>query len=260
MRLVLITPQVARDMLKNNIENNRTIIQKTVQLYKSQMLSGNWVNQHPGTYSVNNEGKLLDGQHRLSAIVESGMSFYGWITQVDTAVMPTIDEGRKRTAGSAAQVIGIPNANVVVASIRTYKSLCDNKVQRIITYSNLDIIDAYYKDKDRIDRILNVCKSLYLKNKIISPSVTTALWMYFDDIDPEGAESFINQLVTGRDIINETILILRDRLIQEKTNIRKTSQSNLIALIVKTWNSCRRGVTLKVLKFNIVSEKYPVAI
>lgn len=260
MKLVLITPEVAKDMLKNNIANNRPILYKTVQLYKNQMLNGNWINNHPGTYSINREGKLLDGQHRLSAIIESGMSFYAYIAEVDTSVMPTIDEGRKRTAGNAAQVIGIPNANCVVASIRIYQSLINNNVQKIITYSNLDIIDAYHKDKQRIDKIVYLCKILYAKNKIISPSVSSALWMYFDNLDSEDAESFINQLVTGRDVINETIFLLRDRLIQEKTNLRKTPQSNLIALIIKTWNCCRLGKKLSVLKFNIVSEKYPVAI
>lgn len=260
MRLELITPQRAKQMLDNNIENNRNVRPQTVELYKQQMLKGNWIGRHPGTYTVNKQGKLLDGQHRLKAIVESGVSVYGYIATVDDSVMPTIDEGRKRTAGNAAHVFGIQNANNVVAAIRIYRALKNGRITSKDTLTNLDMIELYYKDKERIDHVVSNSSTLYSRNKMISTSLISALWMYFDDIDSEGAESFISQLITGRDVNNDTILVLRDRLIQEKTNVRKTPQSNLIALIIKTWNCCREAKTLKVLKFNVISEQYPIAI
>jgi hypothetical protein len=65
------------------------------------------------------------------------------------------------------------------------------------------------------------------------------------------------QLCSGRDIENETIHNLRNRLINDRTSVQKLSPTYKKALVYKTWNAFRSGVTLKVLKYNPSVEDFP---
>jgi hypothetical protein len=69
----LVTPDVAQQLLSTARQNNylkRTKIEK----YKKMMLSGKWKDRL-GTPIVIKQGNLIDGRHRLTAIVETGLSY-----------------------------------------------------------------------------------------------------------------------------------------------------------------------------------------
>lgn len=67
--LINITPEMALDMLSKNSANRR-VRQSRVQFYAEQMKKGNW-HLTGQTITFDKNGQLLDGQHRLYAIVES---------------------------------------------------------------------------------------------------------------------------------------------------------------------------------------------
>jgi hypothetical protein len=69
----LVTPEFAGELLKNVNNNNQTKRLK-IERYKSIMQSGKW-KEKVGTPIVLIGGKVCDGRHRLTAIVETGMSF-----------------------------------------------------------------------------------------------------------------------------------------------------------------------------------------
>jgi hypothetical protein len=69
----LVTPDVAEQILKSARINNylkRTKIEK----YKKMMLAGKWKDRI-GTPIVIKDNKLIDGRHRLIAILETGLSY-----------------------------------------------------------------------------------------------------------------------------------------------------------------------------------------
>jgi hypothetical protein len=66
-RVILITPEMAKEMLKKNV-SNRAIRKVVVKGYADDMLAGAWRTTHQGI-AFNSNGDLVDGQHRLSAIV-----------------------------------------------------------------------------------------------------------------------------------------------------------------------------------------------
>lgn len=66
--VVEITPELARQLLSNN-KINRKIKPTIVERYAEQMEAGEW--KFTGdTIKVDGEGMLLDGQHRLLAIIK----------------------------------------------------------------------------------------------------------------------------------------------------------------------------------------------
>lgn len=73
VEIVDVTPQQAAEWLANN-HHHRPIDPKRVRKYARQMKAGTWA-LNGKTITFDSEGKLLGGQHRLSACVKSGCTF-----------------------------------------------------------------------------------------------------------------------------------------------------------------------------------------
>lgn len=68
-----VTPARAEKWLKKNHPENRPIAWSRVESFVNDMVSGNWRLTHQGI-CFDGDGWLIDGQHRLHAIVKSGMT------------------------------------------------------------------------------------------------------------------------------------------------------------------------------------------
>jgi hypothetical protein len=71
-RMETITPSLAAEMLNGNTRNRR-LRRSLVLQYAKDMSAGRWLETHQGI-AINCDGTILDGQHRLAAIVESGVT------------------------------------------------------------------------------------------------------------------------------------------------------------------------------------------
>jgi len=79
--VILVTPQIAEQLLSTNY-TNRPINKELVEKFKETMKTGKWKLHKPGI-ELTCDGKLLNGQHRLTAIIESGCTVEMWITTTD---------------------------------------------------------------------------------------------------------------------------------------------------------------------------------
>ena len=70
----------------------------------------------------------------------------------------------------------------------------------------------------------------------------------------------MKQLATGIGISNECILLLRNKLMQDKMSVRKMLPTLKMALIIKTWNLFVKNQTVKILKFEHNREEFPIAL
>lgn len=94
----LITPEIAADMLTRN-EGNRPLRPRTWQGYAKDMLAGKWRQTHEAI-AITASGQLINGQHRLTAVVHTGISQLFWVAVYDsteTAMDLPIDFGARRT-------------------------------------------------------------------------------------------------------------------------------------------------------------------
>ena len=92
-RVVLVTPKQAKVWLKSNDSTkNRGISQRRVAAYANDMRHGNWQLTHQGIcFGLN--GVLIDGQHRLLAVILANVSVLLVVTE-----MATIDDPHKSLA------------------------------------------------------------------------------------------------------------------------------------------------------------------
>jgi hypothetical protein len=67
---IQITPKLATEWLKQNTNNIRAILPSKVDLYAGMMSRDKWTLTHQGI-AFDELDNLIDGQHRLKAIVKS---------------------------------------------------------------------------------------------------------------------------------------------------------------------------------------------
>lgn len=92
-----ITPEIAEQMLACNVDRNRNISMLRVRMYAHDMQSDKWMD-NAETIKFDSEGHLIDGQHRLKAIIYSGKTVRLWVARGMSAdAFDTIDVGFTRT-------------------------------------------------------------------------------------------------------------------------------------------------------------------
>lgn len=102
-----VTPAKAAEWLAANTENQRSISQTTVQRYINDMRNGLWESDSHQAIAFDKDGKLVDGQHRLSALTRANVSLWLKVDRYSgPAPMASFDVGRKRTPGDALVVSG----------------------------------------------------------------------------------------------------------------------------------------------------------
>lgn len=97
-RIELITPFKAKAMLEKNT-GNRTISETVVLRLADAMSSGDFICTNNGI-GIDETGNLIDGQHRLAAIIKSGVSIKMVVCTYEgktTAKYIPIDCGKKRS-------------------------------------------------------------------------------------------------------------------------------------------------------------------
>lgn len=97
-QLVKITPAMAEKWLKN-YNNVRPVTWGQVESFANDMREGNWKITHQGI-AFDELGNLVDGGHRLLAIVRAGVDVTMMVTTVSGIdIKDPIDRGRPRSLG-----------------------------------------------------------------------------------------------------------------------------------------------------------------
>lgn len=112
---MLITPEIAKEMLTHNYEGNRNVRETYVMQLAAVMKSGRYISQNGQTLVFGiDDGILYDGQHRLRAIVESGTTQVFGIARIKDGkeAYKTIDNGTRR---QAADFLHVPSKNNAAA-------------------------------------------------------------------------------------------------------------------------------------------------
>jgi len=116
-----ITPEIAARMLERN-HLNRRISSTRVDYYAKQIRDGRWMVNHQGV-AIDTNGDLRDGQHRLHAVVLTGIPVQMMVTRgVSPEAMNTVDTGRVRSGADMAVMAGISNATLLISAAKI--SIC----------------------------------------------------------------------------------------------------------------------------------------
>lgn len=111
-QIEMITPAFARQALDQN-PMNRSISNITVERYAREMKEGRWNNNgQPIIFAE--DGTLLDGQHRMQAILHAQEPIGMWVIRgVPKENFVTIDTGRVRNLSDVLNIEGYSNTKLI---------------------------------------------------------------------------------------------------------------------------------------------------
>lgn len=265
----LVTPQMAKNWLSVNTIN-RNLNKRLVNHYARQMKEGLW--ELTGEPLIFSSGKLLDGQHRLSALIQANVEIYFLcVFNINEDTFKVMNTGKSRSASEIFDISGIKNYVNVSSGIRKYfalklkltpsRGISNNPVS--LVENNLtakELLDFYYEHELFISELGTRTIPMYHNSRIlkISEILGYILYLYFEKkYDIKRIYNFFEPLTTGRDINNNAIYLLRKKLIEEKTNMKKLPGVIKNALIIKAWNAFITGRELRILKYDQEREQKP---
>jgi hypothetical protein len=251
IKIKLVTPAIAKELLRTN-KSNRVIQTGRVESYKRQMLEGLW-KFNGETISISKDGMLLNGQHRLLAIIASGVSIQMIIVEgIDADAFSTIDQGMTRSAGQIFSMAGIKNANSMSSIVNQYLLVKDTKVVAGRTSKNLlnknQLIECYSNKKALFDNAYHTSMKLYDSiNRCIKVVPTAVIICMLSEVDEDYCNHFFNTLITPEYLSkNHPCFILRNTLMRHP----KPEWRVLYSHFIKSWNAFLRNQDIKILKYN----------
>jgi len=169
-----IGPKEASKLLETN-EKNRSIKKVHLEYLTRQMNENKWKENTGESIKISKKGKLLDGQHRLQAVINSGKKLKFLVaTDLEEEVFAVIDSGVSRSSGDVLHAMGVHNAFSVAALIRNYKfvqtqNFDAGKTHKLI--NSEDIAKIYLKDSDKWHLYANRSLQFYTSfNRMIAQS------------------------------------------------------------------------------------------
>jgi len=233
-----ITPAIAFRMLENFNVGNRPLSERRVEGLVALMTGGLW-QANGETIIISKTGRILDGQHRLTAVVRSGVTIeFLVVRDVDSAAFHTIDTGSPRTASQIAQMAGHTNTATAAAAAGLIWRMIRGTpaATKISTPYVLEVLKVY----DGIEAWAGMASNKSAKS-ILTPTVMTAACVYLDSIAGRAslAADLYNGITTGSGLTTgNPVLALRNRLI---TYNGKRVVAALWPAVVRTINAMEAG-------------------
>lgn len=222
MTYELITPEIASAMLENN-PNNRSVSNGTVKSYAEDMLAGNWDENTGVAISVDANGNLRDGQHRLEAIVLSGVSIHSWVCR-NVASDGIYDNNRKRSASDQISILrddfeGVYKSPRYISIARAFiNHTISGKRDKVSPKQIIDFTEEHKEDLDGF--FLNIPQTSVPKLSLAV--VHMALFMaYMGGVDIETILNFYDVFTSGMSTTSEEFPIIAYR------NYLKDSSGNI---------------------------------
>lgn len=181
--VVTVTPQLAAEWLNRNT-NNRHIKETNLASITEHMLNDTFQSLNGDTIKFSKTGKLLDGQHRLQAVVDTGKTYDFIVVEgVEDAAFTTLDIGVKRRINDMFQIDKVEHANAMSAITVFYIKLTTltqrfHEGASFLGITNEQILTTYRQHEAILPNLLEQAKYLVRKIRIFPATNLAALMLY----------------------------------------------------------------------------------
>lgn len=274
IEVVDVTPEQAQAWLDSaHGLPQRALTSRRVTTYASAMTRGQWRVTHQAI-AIDPDGVLIDGQHRLSAVVIARKVVPMSVAfDVPRDTFDVFDTGNARTAASTLHIAGIPDANAFAASARNvlvYREIDGTRrmpsadVRGMFTTSDVLAFaeseeGAVLRSNIRPAATIAIALARYGMRSWLAAALTL---IDLSEPAPDTREEFVRKLETGEMLAaGAPILSLRRWLTSEHGYARTQSQTRAmvgIGATVKAWNAFTHGHELALIRVRPGKERWPV--
>ena len=244
-RVVRMTPALAEKILEAN-PLNRPLRSGRVERYAKSMREGRW-RMNGATIVIAKGGDLLDGQHRLWAIIESQQTIDMLVVEgIDPDVFATIDTGRPRSANDVFATVGLKNNTTLTSALRWLAWYETPAATRQATPGHMGIThDALLDlaaDNPDFDEAASTVASTKNARRIVTQSIVCFVYAMAARTSPADAGAWLAHLDTGTGLdAKHPVLQLRERMLTNKLSTGKLPVLDICALAIKSWNQYYTG-------------------
>lgn len=252
-KIELVTPTQAKRYLAQNVDNNRPIHQKWVDDIIDLMDSDEWLlnGESLKFMAPNKDGHelLIDGQHRLSAIIRRNKPVQMLIVRgLPEKVFQTVDAGKKRTAGDVLAIAGYKSGALLAAAARllimfeTDHTFAMNYKRTPSVY----IMRMVERFPDLVDSVKYGAKIKYF----LPPTQVVFMHFLLKQQDEEKAADFCLKLAEGTSMEKgDPILSFRERMFRYRAANVRLPRSFSMGFMIKAWNYWKAGTAIQKFRF-----------
>jgi hypothetical protein len=258
-----ITPSIAKNLLETNVDN-RKLRDGRVLAYADAMRRGQWQVTNDAIV-VSETGILLNGQHRLTAVVASGLPYVDMLVSRGNAntAFTVIDTGLGRKTSDALHSAGMTQGSHFASvgrllyAIENDVNIFNTEMVKLIT--NDDILQYVLQNEEVLTWAIR-------KGDIVNQSIggIKTAWATFavlaaNKYGVERVELFLDAVASGNDLKkDDPRLALRNFLARTRSQYKSAQQSRLnIPVFIKTFNTWNQGGKLSVIRQFVRGSEFP---
>ena len=252
----VVTPSLAKLLLEKNT-SNRNINKNLVATYARDMINGDWMNNGE-TIKVSTSGVLIDGQHRLHAVIQSGESVKMLIVEgLPENAFRTVDVGMRRTAGQQLAIASMKNATASAAIARWVvvieEQIQNDRVKQVVTMPEIfDAIERHPLISKYATRH-SAGKLKFLVPTCSMAPMVLAAEKYGEDL----VDQFVNDLDTGEGTSKgDPAFEFRERMITNRGSVAKLRTETIVLFAMKAISAFCNGRKIGVLRI-MAKEGFP---
>jgi hypothetical protein len=240
-----VDPVLAQTWLNSNTRN-RSLRPRRVAALAKDMTNGDFLLTGEAIkFAV--DGTLLDGQHRLAAIVESGVTVtLAVIRGLEPITQDVMDTGAARSAGDQLKLAGHSNTTALAALARWVtlwdEGLISSGDWKVYAITHSEIKRAIEQDPT-LAQSVSIAKrfrGIDMPNAAISTS-----YHLCRRVDEDGAFEFFSRAADGVSLPpGSPILAMRNRFSELRRNRTHLTVPIYLSLTLRAWNAWRQGRTM----------------
>jgi hypothetical protein len=249
-----ITPRIAKSWLELNT-NNRKLDKRNVSHLRDAITQGEWY-MNGEAIIFSDAGRLLNGQHRLWAIMLAGVGVDVLVVRgVNANSFRTLDSGRVRRTGEVLAMSGEKNSNKVAAAVQALLSFVDLEGRLYSSCGNgrKATPSACTRILDRNPGIRDSVREIN-RNSLYCSQHAALLHFLFTSVDAGVAADFADVLANGHADLGRPFVVFRESLV--RSPVCSENRVSYAARAIKAFNAELSGDRPKMFKF-ASTEEFP---
>ncbi|MEU1420495.1 hypothetical protein [Kitasatospora sp. NPDC005751] len=242
-RKVKITPEIAAEFLSRNSVNRR-LDNGQVEALREAILRNEWQVTHQGI-AFDRSGRLLDGQHRLRAIIDAGVPVEMFVFDgLSEDAFPVLDTGKRRSAADTLSSTGEKYLTLLSSTIRhvlLFRTMPNEPWTGVRSRVSNDRILAEYKANVDSYRVAVTVGRELAKHMFASQTALAVGYFLTTEAAPAAdIDDWISGLKSGANLDpGDARLVLRE---VPKDTVKRGSRRRLdmrdqVSMYIKAWNA-----------------------
>lgn len=250
---ILVNATIADAWLSANSKNRKLRGFRVDQMARD-MKAKTW-DDNGETIKFSRTGVLLDGQHRLSAVIESDTTqIFTVVAGLEDVVQRSVDIGSKRTVGDQLNINGSTDGKTLAAVARFAMQM--QVYPRTFRPSDIELARVVEND----EKLQWVVTSVIPELPAVLGSQTVRAYVYrvLHEVDPDACAEFFAKLTSLSGLMEDSpILALYRRL--ASPDMRKDGLRGRVTMVTCyfiAWNAWRAGEARRIIKPHSNAEGY----